>query len=62
MWQVSFSKAFQTKAAKRAIFICFGLMVFQQLSGVNAVIFFMSMIFASAGGSIPAAYATIGGK
>uniref|UniRef100_A0AAR5PN85 Major facilitator superfamily (MFS) profile domain-containing protein n=1 Tax=Dendroctonus ponderosae TaxID=77166 RepID=A0AAR5PN85_DENPD len=58
--KVSFSKALQTKAAKKAMFICFGLMVFQQLSGVNAVIFFMSMIFASAGGSIPAAYATIG--
>ncbi|KAL1491479.1 hypothetical protein ABEB36_012072 [Hypothenemus hampei] len=57
--KVSFSQAFQTKAAKKALFICFGLMVFQQLSGVNAVIFFLSPIFESAGGSIRADYGSI---
>ncbi|CAG9766858.1 unnamed protein product [Ceutorhynchus assimilis] len=58
--KVPFVQALQSRAAKKALFICFGLMTFQQLSGVNAVIFFMSTIFESAGGSIPADYATIG--
>ncbi|XP_050303651.1 facilitated trehalose transporter Tret1-like isoform X2 [Anthonomus grandis grandis] len=57
---VSFFQALQTKAAKKALFICFSLMIIQQLSGVNAVIFFTSTIFASTGGSIDPNYATIG--
>ncbi|XP_066142079.1 facilitated trehalose transporter Tret1-like isoform X2 [Euwallacea fornicatus] len=56
----SFIEALQTTAAKKSIFICFSLMVFQQLSGINAVIFFMSNIFGSAGGNIDPSYSTIG--
>ena len=43
--KVSFFQAFKTKAAKKALFISLGLMFFQQLSGVNAVIFNSSTIF-----------------
>lgn len=58
--KVSFFQAIRTKASKKALVICMGLMAFQQLSGINAVIFFMGEIFEKAGGSIPYAYATIG--
>ncbi|XP_060534579.1 facilitated trehalose transporter Tret1-2 homolog isoform X2 [Cylas formicarius] len=58
--KVPFSEAVRTKAARKAILICFGLMIFQQLSGVNAVIFYTGQIFKEAGGSIPPNYATIG--
>jgi len=58
--KVSFGQAIQSKAAKKALLICFGLMLFQQFSGVNAVIFFMTTIFESTGISIPPEDATIG--
>ncbi|XP_013188435.1 facilitated trehalose transporter Tret1-2 homolog isoform X1 [Amyelois transitella] len=57
--QVSYLSALTKKTALRAILICFALMVFQQLSGINAVIFNTSAIFASAGAAVPAAVATI---
>lgn len=38
-------KAFQTTPAKRGLFLGLGLMVFQQFSGCNAVIFFATKIF-----------------
>ncbi|KAL0872217.1 hypothetical protein ABMA27_004615 [Loxostege sticticalis] len=56
---VSFVSAITKKNALRAIMICYALMVFQQLSGINAVIFNTSAIFSSAGAAIPAAIATI---
>ena len=43
--KVSLSQAFRTRAAKKGLAIAFGLMIFQQLSGVNAVIFYTSNIF-----------------
>uniref|UniRef100_A0A182MEP6 Facilitated trehalose transporter Tret1 n=1 Tax=Anopheles culicifacies TaxID=139723 RepID=A0A182MEP6_9DIPT len=42
--------AFRQKATIRALIISLGLMFFQQLSGINAVIFYNSAIFASANG------------
>lgn len=42
--------AFRQKATVRALAISLGLMFFQQLSGINAVIFYNSAIFASANG------------
>jgi SP family facilitated glucose transporter-like MFS transporter 8 len=41
----SITKAFGTTEAKRGLMIAFGLMIFQQLSGVNAVIFYATDIF-----------------
>lgn len=46
---VSFSDSWQKKSTKKAFLICFGLMFFQQFSGINAVIFFTSDIFKDAG-------------
>lgn len=39
-------------AAKRAMVISLGLMVFQQLSGINAVLFYAGKIFEETGGSM----------
>ncbi|XP_067007506.1 facilitated trehalose transporter Tret1 isoform X2 [Anabrus simplex] len=50
--KLSFSEAFSTKAAKKAMLISMGLMLFQQLSGVNAVIFYAGQIFTDAGSSL----------
>lgn len=57
--RTSFSEAIRTKAAIRGLIIGFGLMLFQQLSGVNAIIFYSTSIFESASKDIPAATATI---
>ncbi|VEN45811.1 unnamed protein product [Callosobruchus maculatus] len=56
---VSLADALKMRASKRACVICFGLMMFQQLSGVNAVIFFTGNIFESAGSTLPSSTATI---
>ncbi|CAH2091486.1 unnamed protein product [Euphydryas editha] len=56
---VSFLSSITKKTALKAILICYALMLFQQLSGINAVIFNTSSIFSSAGAAIPPAIATI---
>ncbi|VVC91037.1 facilitated trehalose transporter Tret1-2 homolog isoform X3 [Leptidea sinapis] len=56
---VSFASAITKKTAVKALIICYALMVFQQLSGINAVIFNTSAIFTSAGATIPAAISSI---
>ncbi|KOB68407.1 Facilitated trehalose transporter Tret1 [Operophtera brumata] len=56
---VAFSSAITKKTAIKALIICYSLMLFQQLSGINAVIFNTSTIFASAGATIAPAIATI---
>lgn len=43
--RLSVIKAFSTTEAKKGLMIAFGLMFFQQLSGVNAVIFYTTGIF-----------------
>jgi SP family facilitated glucose transporter-like MFS transporter 8 len=43
--KLSFTEAFRTREAKKGLMIAFGLMIFQQLSGVNAVIFYTTRIF-----------------
>lgn len=43
--KVSFRAAMQRPATKKATLICFGLMFFQQMSGINAVIFYSGDIF-----------------
>ncbi|CAG9793661.1 unnamed protein product [Diatraea saccharalis] len=56
---VAFTAAISKKTAVKALIICYALMLFQQLSGINAVIFNTSAIFDSAGAAIDAAIATI---
>lgn len=41
----SITEAFRTPEAKKGLMVAFGLMIFQQLSGVNAVIFYATDIF-----------------
>ncbi|KAG5875337.1 hypothetical protein JTB14_027196 [Gonioctena quinquepunctata] len=42
----------RSKAAKRANLICFGLMFYQQLSGINAVMFYSGEIFIASGSTL----------
>ncbi|XP_043503954.1 facilitated trehalose transporter Tret1-like isoform X1 [Polistes fuscatus] len=57
--KTSFLTAFKSKACKKAIIISYGLMLFQQLSGVNAVIFYVGSIFEKAGGDLDPNIASI---
>lgn len=43
--KVSFKDAFSTREAKMGMFLALSVMLFQQLSGCNAVIFYSSQIF-----------------
>lgn len=56
---VAFTSAITKKTAIKALIICYALMVFQQLSGINAVIFNTASIFSSAGASIAPTIASI---
>lgn len=47
--KTSFCEAFSTTPAKRGLIVGLGIMFFQQLSGVNGVIFYTADIFRSAG-------------
>ncbi|CAH0694342.1 unnamed protein product [Spodoptera exigua] len=57
--KVSYISALKKKTALKALLICYALMVFQQLSGINAVIFNTSQIFSDAGATIPPTISTI---
>lgn len=50
--KVSFSDIIRSKATKKALVIAYGLMFFQQLSGVNSVMFYSSQIFNKAGSDL----------
>lgn len=53
------TQALNRKSSKKAIMIAFGLMFFQQLSGINAVIFYTNTIFQDANVDLEPRYATI---
>lgn len=57
--QVSFFITIRSKAAVKGLVIAFGLMLFQQFSGVNAIIFYAGKIFTDSGSSISSEVATI---
>lgn len=57
--RIPFSQSIKKKATQRAFLISFGLMFFQQLSGINAVIFYTGDIFLAAGSSLDSKDATI---
>ncbi|XP_057662768.1 facilitated trehalose transporter Tret1-like [Diorhabda carinulata] len=54
-----FLESMKTKAAKKSTLICFALMFYQQLSGINAVMFYSQEIFRSAGSTLKDSYCTI---
>ncbi|XP_020285805.1 facilitated trehalose transporter Tret1-2 homolog isoform X2 [Pseudomyrmex gracilis] len=55
----SFLVAIKSRAAKKGFVIAYGLMLFQQMSGVNAIIFYSAKIFKDAGSTLPPDQATI---
>ncbi|CRK93140.1 CLUMA_CG006476, isoform A [Clunio marinus] len=57
--KVSYSEVFARKSTRRALVIGFGLLFFQQFSGINAVIFNSTKIFAAANTDIDPDYQTI---
>ncbi|XP_050535988.1 facilitated trehalose transporter Tret1-like isoform X2 [Daktulosphaira vitifoliae] len=57
--RISIVKAFQTTPAKRGLFIGLGVMLLQQFSGCNAVIFYATNIFTAAGSNMKASTSTI---
>lgn len=57
--KASIGEALKRRATKKAIFISFGLMFFQQMSGINAVVFFTRDIFEAANTGIESSTATI---
>ncbi|CRL04571.1 CLUMA_CG017640, isoform A [Clunio marinus] len=56
---LSIAEALGRKTSVRGLVISFGLMFFQQMSGINAVIFYTTDIFAAAGTDINPEIATI---
>lgn len=57
--KVSFGAAFARRTSVKALIIMLGLMFFQQMSGINAVIFYTGFIFDKANTGIQASIATI---
>ncbi|XP_072380301.1 facilitated trehalose transporter Tret1-like [Diabrotica undecimpunctata] len=54
-----FLKAFEKKSTKRALLICFMLMFYQQLSGINAIMFYSQEIFYISGSQMRDSYCVI---
>ncbi|XP_053683806.1 facilitated trehalose transporter Tret1 [Sabethes cyaneus] len=50
---------FKSKGNVKALIICAGLISFQQLSGINVILFYSQMIFAKTGSSLEPAVSTI---
>lgn len=57
--KISFAAAFARKTSVKALIIMLGLMFFQQMSGINAVIFYTGFIFDKANTGIQGSLATI---
>ncbi|XP_076265652.1 facilitated trehalose transporter Tret1-like [Rhynchophorus ferrugineus] len=50
--KTKFSDFIHCKVTVKGLIVCFGLMILQQLSGVNAVLFYANKIFTQGGGSM----------
>ncbi|XP_053668923.1 facilitated trehalose transporter Tret1-like [Anopheles marshallii] len=57
--RATFGELFRDHANRRALFICTGVIVFQQLSGINPVQFFTQTIFEKTGTSVKPEVASI---
>lgn len=57
--RAGFWETLKSKAAIKATLICFTLMFYQQLSGINAVMFYTQEIFTSAGASLASHWCVI---
>ncbi|EAT40014.1 AAEL008232-PA [Aedes aegypti] len=57
--KITFTQGFKQRSTIRALIISLGLMFFQQLSGINAVIFYTTTIFDDANTGLEATAATI---
>lgn len=57
--KITFVQGFRQKATIRALIVALGLMFFQQLSGINAVIFYQTTIFNNANTGLKPTDATI---
>ncbi|KAJ1524856.1 hypothetical protein ONE63_009723 [Megalurothrips usitatus] len=53
------TEAFSTTAAKKGLFLALSVMIFQQFSGINAVIFFSAQIFEAAHSTLKPSVATV---
>ncbi|XP_012255571.1 facilitated trehalose transporter Tret1-like [Athalia rosae] len=49
----SFLEGIRSKAAQKGIVIAYGLMIFQQLSGINAIVFYTGTVFGKTGSISP---------
>lgn len=57
--KASISDLWKSKSNFKALYISCGLVAFQQLSGINVVLFYMETIFNKADTGLPAAISTI---
>lgn len=57
--EASIGELLKSHAVIRALIICLGLMVFQQVSGINAIMFYTVKIFKAAGSTLEPSIATI---
>lgn len=57
--KIPFTQSIKKKATQKAFLISFGLMFFQQFSGINAVIFYTGDIFSAAGSTLDSQDATV---
>lgn len=57
--KASFLDIFKSKGNLKALIISAGLIAFQQLSGINVILFYSQSIFVKAGSSLDPAIATI---
>lgn len=56
---ISYSSLFKSRTTRKAFIISYGLMFFQQFSGINTIIFYTNDIFVKAGSDLKSNYCSI---